>query len=68
MQGPSRFHSFIHEVALSAVAKQLPPLLHAGAPGTDKTIYLIRHGQSEYNIHYETHGTDPMVRDGRPSG
>ena len=30
---------------------------------TEKTIYLIRHGESEYNLHYEKFGTDPMIFD-----
>jgi len=30
-----------------------------------KDIFLIRHGQSTFNAHYELHGTDPMHVDAR---
>lgn len=27
------------------------------------TVFLIRHGQSEFNVVYEANGSDPMIRD-----
>jgi hypothetical protein len=33
------------------------------SPPTSKTIFLVRHGQSSYNEHYDVSFTDPMVFD-----
>lgn len=32
------------------------------------TIFLIRHGQSEFNVVYEANGSDPMIRDAPLTG
>lgn len=33
---------------------------HCKTASWPKRLYFVRHGQSEYNVHYDLHGVDPM--------